>query len=189
VLADLSTEDLVWAPTFAFLDPDGMELHWSTIEALAAHKRDSKYKVELWVLFNTPGLMRVLTRDRRRLHPHHRDLATRLLGSERWSAIQDLRIDNEIEPADAREEFVNLFRWQLENYLGYRWTHPLEIKNMRGHPLYYMVFATDNHAGNKIMADLYNDAAIAVVSVVACCGLRICGAGGVHGRRPCTTWV
>lgn len=159
VLADLRAEDLAWAPTFAFLDPDGMELHWNTIATLAAHKRDSRYKVELWVLFNTPGLMRVLTKNRTKLHPRQRRLATKLLGNDRWSAIQDLRIDNEIDPADAREEFVNLFRWQLESDLLYRWTHTLEIKNMRGQPLYHMIFATDNEAGNKIMADLYNDAA------------------------------
>lgn len=31
--------DFRWAPTFAFLDPDGMELAWSTLEDLANHKR------------------------------------------------------------------------------------------------------------------------------------------------------
>jgi three-Cys-motif partner protein len=30
---------LRWAPTFAFLDPDGMELAWSTLRALADHKK------------------------------------------------------------------------------------------------------------------------------------------------------
>lgn len=70
-----------------------------------------------------------------------------------------MRFRDDIEPAEAREEFVNLLRWQLEHDLGYRWTHPLAIKNLRGHPIYYMVFATDNGAGNKIMGDLYNDAA------------------------------
>jgi hypothetical protein len=30
---------LKWAPTFAFIDPDGMELAWQTLECLADHKR------------------------------------------------------------------------------------------------------------------------------------------------------
>jgi len=82
-----------------------------------------------------------------------------VFGNTGWAAIQQLRFEGPIEPTEAREEFVNLYRWQLERDLGYQWTHPLEIKNLQGSPIYYMVFATDNEAGNKIMADLYNDAA------------------------------
>ena len=159
VLADLRRDGLVWAPTFAFLDPDGMELHWQTIEAIARHKAERKYKVELWCLFNTPGLMRVLRKDINAIQPHEEALATRLFGNERWTAIQALRFEGDIEPVEAREEFVNLFRWQLEHDLGYGWTHALEIKNLRGQPIYHMVFATDNEAGNRIMADIYNKAA------------------------------
>ncbi len=42
-------------------------------------------------------------------------------------------------------------RWRLERDLGYRWTHPLELRNTRGVPLYHMLFATDNEAGTRIM--------------------------------------
>ena len=38
-LTELRRDDLGWAPTFAFLDPDGMELRWETIQALAVHKQ------------------------------------------------------------------------------------------------------------------------------------------------------
>src|SRR5829696_1865114 len=38
-LAELRRDNLGWAPTFAFLDPDGMELCWETIKALAVHKQ------------------------------------------------------------------------------------------------------------------------------------------------------
>jgi three-Cys-motif partner protein len=59
-LAALRREQLGWVPTFAFLDPDGMELRWETIRALAEHKlvgtRPSKFKVELWVLFPSMGM-------------------------------------------------------------------------------------------------------------------------------------
>lgn len=159
-LAELHADGVAWAPTFAFLDPDGMELHWETIAALADHKRNvSKFKVELWVLFSAPGLMRVLTKDIGKIDSHDIELANDLFGNARWTAIQQLRFEDEIEPRDAREEFVNLFRWQLEEDLGYRWAHSLEIKNLGGNPLYYMIFATDNEAGNRIMASLYNKAA------------------------------
>ena len=50
-------------------------------------------------------------------------------------------------------------RWRLERILGYRWTHPLEMKDTRGVPLYHMIFATDNEAGTEIMEHLYSAAA------------------------------
>lgn len=49
-------------------------------------------------------------------------------------------------------------RWRLENALGYKWTHALELMNERDQPLYDMIFATDHDAGNRIMASLYNSA-------------------------------
>lgn len=159
VLQELCDLRVDWAPTFAFLDPDGMELSWDTVKTLADHKRQRKNKVELWVLFSAPGLMRVLSRDEAKVTQRDVDMATAVFGNTGWAAIQQLRFEGPIEPTEAREEFVNLYRWQLERDLGYQWTHPLEIKNLQGSPIYYMVFATDNEAGNKIMADLYNDAA------------------------------
>lgn len=40
------------APAFAFLDPEGSELHWSTVEAIADHKcGHAKTKIEQLILF------------------------------------------------------------------------------------------------------------------------------------------
>ena len=64
-----------------------------------------------------------------------------------------------IEPADARDEYVNLMRWRLEQVLGYRWTHQLEIRNTRDLPIYHLIFATDSKAGHDIMSYLYDQAA------------------------------
>ena len=50
-------------------------------------------------------------------------------------------------------------RWRLETVLGYRWTHPLEQRNTRGTSLYFMIFATSNEVGHRIMSHLYNTAA------------------------------
>lgn len=160
-LAEL--KDLKWAPTFAFIDPDGMQFAWQTLEHLAAHKRDYRtsgsskpgYKVELWLLFPTQGLIRILALDERRLRPEHEEQATRLYGTDDWRAIYDRRVAGALSAAEAREEYVNLLRWRLSNSLGYAKTHPFELKNTQGGPVYHMVFATDNQAGDKIMADLY----------------------------------
>ncbi len=155
--------DLRWAPTFAFIDPDGMEFEWRTLEALAAHKRGYRsrtsakreYKVELWLLFPTQGIVRTLALDAKRVRPEDEDRATSLFGTEAWRAIYDRRVAGELSAHDAKEEYVNLMRWRLTEDLGYRRTHALELTNTRGGTLYHMVFATDNDAGDKIMADIY----------------------------------
>lgn len=156
-----------WAPTFAFLDPDGMELAWSTLKALADHKRGYRksgsakpeYKVEMWMLFPSGGLIRTLALDPEKLRNDDTQRATRLFGSEDWRSIYKSRSAGQIDGATAREAYVNLMRWCLEKDLGYAWTHPLEIKNLKGSPLYHMILATDNPTGTKIISHLYSEAA------------------------------
>ena len=159
--------DVKWAPTFAFLDPDGMELAWETISALANHKlgyrsRSSpkpEFKVELWMLFPTSGIVRTLALDKEKLSGSDEERADRLFGTNCWRSIYDLRIADRIDAAEAREEYVNLMRWRLQRELGYRFTHPFEVKNTKGVSLYHMIFATDNDAGTSIMEHIYNKAA------------------------------
>jgi three-Cys-motif partner protein len=153
--------DVRWAPTFAFLDPDGLEVDWRTLEMLAAHKRGSKYKTELWMLFASPAPMRVLGLR----NPITADAAaqiTRLFGTTAWRPIHVLRRAGALSAEEARDEFVNLMRWRLESDLGYARTHPLHLKSERGVPLYHMIFATDSEAGGRIMSSIYSAAARAI---------------------------
>jgi three-Cys-motif partner protein len=158
---------LSWAPTFAFLDPDGMELAWDTLVALADHKRGYRsarsakpeYKTELWMLFPSAGLPRTLALEESKLSPGDEARATRMFGCDDWKAIYDARAVGDIGPEAAREEYVNLMRWRLEKELGYRYTHAFEVKNTNGVPLYHMIFATDNEAGTRIMEAVYSQAA------------------------------
>ena len=144
-----------------------MELAWSTLQALSDYKRGYRpegstkpeFKVEMWMLFPSGGLIRTLALDPEKLREVDAERATRLFGTDRWRLIYDARRSGEIQGAVARDRYVNLMRWRLENDLGYQWTHPLEIKNLKGNPIYHMILATDNAAGTKIMSDLYTDAA------------------------------
>jgi len=158
---------LNWAPTFAFLDPDGMELAWETLVALADHKRGYRssastkpeYKVELWMLFPTAGIVRTLALEEEKVSDADVARANRLFGTEDWRRIYDLRLAGTITAAEAREEYVNLMRWRLERVLGYRFAHPFELKNTKGGTLYHMIFATDSDAGTRIMESIYANAA------------------------------
>lgn len=164
-LAEL--QSVRWAPTFAFIDPDGMEFAWTTLAALAKHKEAYRppgstkpnFKVELWLLFPTSGIVRTLAHDPAKMTGADAERATRLFGTTRWRSIYDARVANLMGGREAMEEYVNLMRWLLENRLGYASTHPLELRNTRGATIYHMIFATDHPAGERIMSDLYTKAA------------------------------
>jgi three-Cys-motif partner protein len=157
VLSELRNARLDWAPTFAFLDPRNLGVKWTTVEQLAEFKRRRRNKVELWVLCFSSAIPRVLGGEG--------DIAvgteqvTAFYGTDRWQLIKEARSTDLLSAAEAREEYVNLYRWRLEKVLGYRITHSFEVKNTSGLPLYHLILATDNQAGSSIMRDLYSRAA------------------------------
>lgn len=151
-----------WAPTFAFLDPRGLQVAWTTVTALAGWRRDKKTKVEQWILMPEPALARVLglrgvqgQRSAERLDG--------LFGSRNWLPIHQGRRSGALTPEAMRAEFVNLYRWQLEHDLGYQTTHALQIVNTAGHPVYTLIFATDSSPGDAIMGHLYGSTATSTI--------------------------
>lgn len=151
-----------WAPTFAFVDPRGLQVAWNTVAALAAWRREEKTKVEQWILMPEPALARVLglrgvqgQRSAERLD--------RLFGSRDWLSIHQGRRNGTLTAEAMRAEFVNLYRWRLENDLGYKTTHALQIVNTAGHPVYTLIFATDSSPGDAIMSHLYGSAATSTI--------------------------
>ena len=81
-----------------------------------------------------------------------------LYGCHDWIGIHQRCMRNDLDPEEARAEYVNTFRWRLQEVLGYRWTQPIGLFNVSSYPIYTMVFATDHPAGNKIMKDIYTHA-------------------------------
>jgi three-Cys-motif partner protein len=157
VLSKLRTIGLDWAPTFAFLDPRNLGAKWATIEKLADFKRGRQNKVELWVLCFSSAIPRVLGGEGDvNVRAEH---VTAFYGTDRWQAIKQARDSDLLTPTEAREEYVNLYRWRLEKTLDYRITHAFEVKNTSGSPLYHLILATDNQTGSRIMRDIYNKAA------------------------------
>lgn len=148
-----------WAPTFAFVDPDGMEAEWRTLVALSEFRRQPRTKVELFILFAAPMFIRLLPVDGSEVRPADKAKINALFGCEDWRHIYEARLADEIKPGEAREQYLNLMRWRIENELGYKWTHPLAVHNVDGVPIYFMIFATDHEAGTRIMSGIYAKAA------------------------------
>lgn len=143
------------APAFSFLDPEGSELEWETVEAIAEHKRGhSPNKVEQLILFPTDmGFVR--------LAPDHPELVTRIYGHDRWKEIYQRRSADEITAEQARGEYVRLYGEGFSE-LGYRTVLDRQITKSNGSPMYFLIFATDNEAGERIMDHVFDQVRLRV---------------------------
>jgi three-Cys-motif partner protein len=158
VLSELRERKLDWAPTFAFLDPRNLGAKWATIEKLATFKRRRRNKVELWVLCFSSAIPRVLGGEGDT--SVGAEQVTAFYGTDEWLAIKEGRDQGALDATQAREEYVNLYRWRLEKVLGYRITHSFAVRNTGGSPLYHLILATDNETGSRIMRDIYRKASL-----------------------------
>lgn len=154
MLRDL--EPVNWAPTFALLDQQGAELHWSTMAAIAEFKREGLTKAEQWILCSPTMIYRGVQGTNGHLFA---DRVDRMYGTDSWRHIYAARLAEDLDPEGWRREMVNLLRWRLEKDLGYKHTARIPMKMLTGVEIYDMVFATDHPAGFNIMSSLYARAA------------------------------
>lgn len=140
-----------------FLDPYGMQVEWSTLEALAATKA-----VDLWVLFPLgQAVNRLLTRGRLPMEAHAERLLTRLFGTEEWTeafySVEDRQtsIFDELGEGEGSsvakranfEAIGNFFVERLKTIFQKVAANPLQLMNSRRVPLYLLCFAASNPVG------------------------------------------
>jgi three-Cys-motif partner protein len=136
------------APAFAFLDPEGSELDWKTVEAIAEHKRGhSQTKIEQLILFSDMGIARLVN--------GYPDYVTRVFGHQRWKPVSDRRARGEITAEDARTAYVKLYAEGLKE-LGYKTVLDRQITKAAGQPMYFLLFASDHVAGKTIMDNRFD---------------------------------
>ena len=146
------------APCFCFLDPQGIELSFDTIAAVA-RTPGRRRKPELLVLFPLRmALLRLLTLDRpiparteERLHA--------AFGGREWLDIYDARRKGQITAETAQKGYLKLYCDKVRA-LGYVWVQSKAIEaprapGLRRQEMYHLVFATDNAAGEKIMRHVF----------------------------------
>lgn len=147
VLARLATK----YPAFAFLDPRGSELRWETVTKLARHKLPTFPKIELFILFAyNQGLVRFMPYDPTKM-VNHDELDRVMPDAMGWRRIYAQRVSGEAGPNDIRRAMLDEYVQGLKA-LGYKYVPPPRlIATPGGHPLYFMIFASDHPAGGKIM--------------------------------------
>jgi len=144
-------------PVFAFLDPYGAELHWQTLVKLAQHRPAGGRKIELFILFASPALTRLMPRDPAKMI--HQAILDRMMPSATgWRRVYEQRTRGSASASEIREALLEEYVQGLRA-LGYRHVPPpLLIRRPTGHPLYFLIFASDHPVGEKIMRWCLNHA-------------------------------
>jgi three-Cys-motif partner protein len=132
--------------TFCLLDQQTFECRWSTVAALARHKKTG-LKIELFYFLANLWLDRALKAATR---PATRRAIRAWWGAPDWERLRDMR-----QPDRAR-----LFAKRLQS-LGYTYAMEWPIyerKGGKGHVMYYMIHATDHPEAPTLMRRAYKNA-------------------------------
>ncbi len=133
----------------AFLDPYGPHLEWATIAALAATKNFE-------VIINFPAAMainRLITKSGT-IPDRWSTMLTQCFGTDAWRGIAyDKRIDlfgNDVTTKrdGVSERLLELYRSRLSDNFAFV-AKPRLIRNTKGAPLYYLLWAGPNKLGLK----------------------------------------
>ena len=159
LLGKNNTPNLSKFPALAFLDPFGLTIRWSTLEAIANFKRKVvedpnnrvKTKAEQLILHSDMGISRTSGISKTKK-------ITELYGTDAWKEINNRKISGEITPKQARIHYINLLRYQLKFKLNYEFTKALFFETSGNSPLYTLVFATDSCPGERIMKSVFSNA-------------------------------
>jgi three-Cys-motif partner protein len=126
-----------------FLDPEGPELYWDTVQFLAKIN-----KVDLLMLYPYDMSLVRLTKD-------YKDKLNKFYGSEKW-----LEINKSKENFSPERRKSALLKFYIENLkkLGFQHVVYKQIRrNLRsGKALYHLILATHSSAGKKIMESIFN---------------------------------
>lgn len=136
-------------PMLVVLDPQGLEVHFSTIEAISRF-RTYQMRAEMLILFPAVGLARAAG-----AYPHQPASGRTLdlfWGDDRWKTLLGIP-----SPGAARRAALDLFLGKLHD-LGYDHAFSAAVKKNgnRGPVMYWMVFATDSPTGARIMRSCFD---------------------------------
>lgn len=143
-----------------FLDPYGVQVSWSTIEAVARTKA-----IDLWLLFPLSGVNRMLTNDGQ-IPDAWRQRLTDLLGTPDWEQAlylpaQEPRprslfesLDDPPQAPPVVKQHVDVlaryFQQRLRSVFPFVANRPAILYNSRNSPLFMLCFAASNPKGGPI---------------------------------------
>jgi three-Cys-motif partner protein len=143
-----------------FLDPYGLQVNWSTIEAIAATKA-----IDLWMLFPIGQAVNRLLINRKLPPEGWANALTRTFGEDAWRqrfykkfVQQSLFGEEELETKIANfEDIEAYFLERLGSVFESVAKNPLLLCNSRGTPIYLLCFAAGNVKGAPIAVRMAQD--------------------------------
>jgi len=139
------------APSFAFLDPYGLQLNWETVVRLAQHRSEALYKMELLLLY--PYDMAI---NRAFSSQQSYPALDRFYGDRRiWREQLDVSLSRKETAAQRRERFLRLYQDRL-HALGYTFVDSFGPLYGGHRAKYHVIFAGDNAVGAKIMRHVWS---------------------------------
>lgn len=143
-----------------FLDPFGMQVEWSTIEAIASTKA-----IDLWILFPLGVAVNRLLRRDGRIDETLRNKLNSLFGTTDWfDAFYETEISATLFGEEQRtKKVVNLeqigryFVSRLKTVFPKVAEDPLPLYNSRNNPLYLLCFAAGNPRGASLAVKIAQD--------------------------------
>jgi len=135
-----------------FLDPYGMQVEWTLIEALAKTKA-----IDLWLLFPLGMAVNRLLTKGGKPPPAWEQALTRVFGTEDWrnnfySQKTEPTLFGDIEVTVKEADFVKIGKFfvnRLKTVFSEVAENPLPLRNSRNTPLYLLCFAAGNPRGAK----------------------------------------
>lgn len=137
-----------------FLDPYGMEVDWSTVEAIASTKA-----LDCWYFFPLSGLYRNAPRDPTKLDAHKREALDRVLGAtdwrQRWYEHERLPTDMfETEAQATRRADIAAIeayvKERLETVFKGAVLDPIRLHHKNGAPMASLFFAVSNDSPRAV---------------------------------------
>ena len=137
------------APSFAFLDPSGLQLEWSTIEKLSKH-RSGPWKMELLILYPYDMVIR-----RWIDLPSNTKALTAFYGDTMWFQAQAASKRLVEDTQTRRRRFIDLYKSKIKS-LGYKYVDDYGPMGYGKRFYYQVIFASDQPIGQKIMKAVWS---------------------------------
>ena len=147
-------------PVFVLQDPEGMELKWANVKAVATANSGRRSRKPEQLINFSDGILRLFWTNQS-LTPEMEELASLAgyFGSDAWSEIVSDRIEGRLESGQTIGAAVELYKRRLRDDAGYSYVIDREIRRdqvTRGQRAYHLVFASDHPDAPRIMQDAFN---------------------------------